>query len=154
RLSRARAARDGGAAARGEQNAQGPRCEAGAVCGPHRRHDAERTGGDFVRDESAGGEALEERRLPSANRGIAVQRNPEVPDVAQGRTDGGASIACRCLTQYITPATAAPRTNAISTIVPVRPSDPISTSRSCVRPVVSFSGEMILTMTGDAGGGC
>jgi len=52
----------------------------------------------------------------------------------------------------MTTASAAPRIAAASTIVPVRPSDPMSTSLSVLRPVVSFGGEMILTMTGDAGG--
>src|SRR5262249_721225 len=153
RLRDPRAARDGGTAAHIEQAAQGPRREAGAFRRAHRRDDAERAGGDFVPDEPAGSEAAQEQRLPPAGRRVVVQRDQEISDVAQGRTDGGASIECRCRTQYMTTAIAAPSTNAISTIVPVRPSTPMRTSRSCVSPLVSFSGEMILTMTG-AGGGC
>jgi len=58
--------------------------------------------------------------------------------------------ADRWRNQNITTAITAPSAIAARTIAPVRPSDPMRTSRSCVSPVSSFGGEMILTMTGFA----
>ena len=68
-----------------EQDAEGPRRQAGAVRRPDRRGDAERAGRDLVRDQPAGSEAAEGQRLPPADRRGAVQRDPEVSDVAEER---------------------------------------------------------------------
>ena len=86
RLRDLRAARDDREAEAAEQDREGSRREAGAVRRADRRGDAERAGGDVVRDQRAGSEAVEGERLPAADRGVAVQRDPEVSDVAEERT--------------------------------------------------------------------
>ena len=60
----------------------GPRREAGAVRRAHRRGDAERPRGDIVRHEPAGSAAAEEQRLSPEDCRRAVQRRPEISDVA------------------------------------------------------------------------
>mgnify|MGYP001071239731 CR=1 FL=1 len=56
-------------------------------------------------------------------------------------------VDCQRRQKNINAAMTAPSSIAPRTIAPVRPSDPIRTSASCDRPLSSFGGEMILTVT-------
>ena len=111
---------------------------------------------------------LKGERLPAEDRRVAVQRDPEVSDVAEerrrSRSSGamgsvtGSGLVARYSTPAIGPRTSRRRTprraaTAATTITPVSPSDPSSTSAS---PESSLFGGScgILTMIGLPGWDC
>src|SRR5581483_4425756 len=108
----------------------------------------------FVPDEPAGGEAAEGKRLPPEDRRSALQRDSQVPDVAQERPDRRPPVTAaegvRPQPDHrryanISPASARPRTTAASAMAPVSPSAPIRTPEI---PVGSCGVSTILTMIG------
>ncbi len=85
RLRHLRPARDDGFAEVGEQDAEGPGREAGAVRGADWRLDAERARGDLVPHQPAGSQAAKGVELPPEGGAGALRRRARVPELAEAR---------------------------------------------------------------------